>query len=91
MIIQSLLDAFSAILASLISLFPTLTLPDWWDSAMAYWYSTIEVATQLQWWIPFPALSQVVSLIFFAIVLAISIKAIRIVASFFTLGGGSAA
>lgn len=91
MITQSLMDAFSSILVALIGTLPTFSLPDWWDVALGYWSSMISVATQLQYWIPFPALGDVALLIFYAIAFAVAVKAIRIVASFFTLGGGSAA
>lgn len=91
MILQWLAETFAGLLVSFIGLFPTFTLPDWWQTALDYWNDTLETAGQLGYWFPLPLIALVAAAIVAAVGISIAVKLIRIVASFFTLGGGSAA
>lgn len=91
MIVQWLFDALTTVLAFLLGLFPTITLPSWVDTATSYVQQGVAFANGWGAWVPLAAVRN--SLLFLLLVggVVFSVRVFRIALSLFTGGGGSAA
>lgn len=91
MIVELLVKAISALIAGLGSLFGTMTLPGWWANVDG-WLTTLGGhAAGFGQWIPWATAINTATFVVACIGVAFVIKLVRVVASFFTAGGGSAA
>lgn len=70
------------------SQYVVMGVPDWVFSGVAFVASAMAYVTSLGNWIPFDLMYVVAVAVFAAWALGISIKLLRVVASFMTLGGG---
>lgn len=91
MIVQSLIQWVADGITALLGLFPTWEAPTWQAQALDFWTTSIESVNGLAQWFPLPLIGIVAIAVFASLAVSIGIKLFRIVASFLTLGGGSAA
>jgi hypothetical protein len=70
---------------------PAPTPPDWWSSVSGAVDAVNSHITGLGAWLPFPVLRTVLAAVFALLAISLAVKVVRIVASFLTAGGGSAA
>lgn len=72
-------------------LFPvTVVEPSWWGEVDAAFSTVFEYAGSLGVWFPAPVVATILAGVFSSIVAGLGIRLVRIIASFFTLGGGAA-
>lgn len=91
MIVELIVGLIVELIEFLGGLFGTLDMPGWWsqvDSGITYLTSS---ASSFANWIPLAPAVNAIGFIGVVLLLALTIKVVRIVASFFTAGGGSAA
>lgn len=81
---------FFDVLNLVLSALPTVPVPDWLD-ASGFMGTVFQHVGGLGVWFPIPLLVTVLGALVAVWVVAFGIKVVRIIASFFTLGGGSAA
>lgn len=91
MITEALIDFFFAVLSLPFAVMPDWAPPSWVTDAGGVLGTVVEGGASLGAWIPWGTVGIVVAAIFTSIGVAFGIKVARIVASFLTLGGGSAA
>lgn len=91
MVTDAILRALANFLSWVIGLFPTITLPDWVTTVTGFVTGIVTQALQLGNWIPWPMVGLAFVFIWGAFLVAFGVRIARIVASFFTAGGGSAA
>lgn len=91
MVTDALLSVVAGIVHTLLGTLPQIPVPDWL-SAISDGASLISgYANGLGVWVPIPLILAVASALIAAWLIGFGIKVARIVASFLTLGGGSAA
>ncbi len=91
MIIQWLAGALSSVLTWLIGIFPAPTLPSWLTaapSAISGWVAQLDGFGN---WLPLDVVSGAVAFALVVLGIGGAIKLLRIIASFLSAGGGSAA
>lgn len=91
MVTSWFLDVLSGFWAWLIESFPAPDPPEWWDTVQGAIDTVNDHITGLGAWLPFPLLRTVLGTVFALLLISLAIKIVRIVASFLTAGGGSAA
>lgn len=91
MVTDAILRAIGAFLTWILSSFPTVELPDWVADVTTFVSDTVTNALALGNWIPWPIIGLAFAFTWLAFGVAFGIRIARIVASFFTAGGGSAA
>jgi hypothetical protein len=91
MITEAILGLFIGLFSLVLSLLPTRPAPGWLDDGAGYLSSIWTAGAGLGAWIPWTLVGTVFSAILACVVIGFTIKIVRIVASFFTAGGGSAA
>lgn len=91
MVTDAILHALGSFVAWVLGLFPTITLPDWLTTVTDFIASVVTGALQLGNWIPWPLVGLAFVFVWLSFGIAFAIRVGRIVASFFTAGGGSAA
>ena len=91
MIVDLIVTALAGIVTFVGNLMPTINAPGWVSGLSAKVAVVTENMAALGNWVPFGAAGQATALVLASILVALTIKLIRIVASFFTAGGGSAA
>lgn len=90
--ITKLVMAFFVTLINLVlSILPSGGPPSWWSDAAGYIGTVWGYGTGLGAWLPWGLAAVCVPAVFVAMGVGFTIKIIRIIASFFTAGGGSAA
>jgi len=91
MVSDAVISLFGSFLAWLIGLMPDVTLPDWMTTVTDYVAMIVSNALALGNWIPWPMVGLAFVFIWGSFFIALGIRVARIVASFLTAGGGSAA
>ena len=91
MIVQAIIHVFTVIVQGILSLLPTDDAPSWVASGAGYLAQLAQLGSGLAGWIPFPLAGTVITAFLACVLSGFIIKVVRIVASFFTAGGGSAA
>lgn len=91
MIWEPLLALAFAILRGIVGLLPTDDPPEWLDDGAGYVSTVLAKGAGLGAWIPFQLAGTVLAAVLACVAIGFTIKLVRIVASFFTAGGGSAA
>lgn len=91
MITAKLLDFLGALVSFVTGLLPTMPVPGWVDGASGHLTTILGYGAGLGAWIPWQIAGIVFGSLMIALGISFGIKVARIVASFLTLGGGSAA
>lgn len=91
MITDAILTLLSWILNAGLDLIPDTEPPAWIESAGGFLRSTLGIASSMGVWIPWNLLGIVLAAVLLANVAGFGVKAVRIIISTFTGGGGSAA
>lgn len=91
MVTEAVLRVLGAVFTFLLELLPDVERPAWLDSAVTALADALAFVPQLGNWFPLPAIGHSILFISACTVAAFAIRITRIVASFFTGGGGSAA
>lgn len=91
MILDALLNALTNAAVFVFGLFPTWSLPSWWNNAMTGWGTIVAGISDLAHWVPLNAVGQVAIAVFLVSAFAFGVRVLRIVLSFISGGGGSAA
>ena len=91
MVTDAILNLFSTIIGSLLGALPTITVPGWLSSASGFASTIAGYGSGLGVWIPAGLIMTVAGALLLAWLAGFGVKLARIVASFLTLGGGSAA
>ena len=90
MITEAVANFFLGIVAALLSFLPTNEPPDWLTTIGDATGTIYAYAGQMGVWFPVTLVRNVVLAVLAAMVIGFGIKVSRIVASFLTVGGGSA-
>jgi hypothetical protein len=85
------LDVVTTFLAWVVGLFPTWDRPSWLSSAIDSITGATETVHELGYWLPIGAITDVAVVILAASAVSFAVRVVRIVASFLSGGGGSAA
>lgn len=91
MVTDAILRVLGAFLTWIIGLMGTWELPDWLATVITFVAGIVTQAAALGNWIPWQYVGIALALIWTSFLIAFGIRVVRIVASFFTAGGGSAA
>lgn len=91
MIFEGIVNVFVGFVNFVLSLFPQVGPPDWMEEGAVRLDDAFGYAAGLGAWIPWSVVGMVFSAVMACVVLGFTIKLVRIAASFFTAGGGSAA
>lgn len=91
MIVELIITALVALVSFIGSLFPTISLPGWFTSLVGHVEFVAGYMSGLGQWIPFGPAGNALAFVLVAVGVAVIVKLVRIVASFITAGGGSAA
>lgn len=84
------MDALQAVLSFVFGLFPTIAVPSWLTNASSDFNAAVSEFGKMQAWLPIPLAVTVTTALLACVVVGFGIKLVRIVASFVTVGGGSA-
>lgn len=90
-ILEALLTVFTGLIRMVIRLFPTTPAPSWLADGDGLLQTIWSYGSGLGAWVPWTTVAQVFAAVISCLVAALSIRLVRIVASFLTGGGGSAA
>lgn len=90
MITEAIFNFFFGIVHALLSLLPTFTVPDWVTSANGAMSTIFGYAGLMGAWFPVTLVRNVVLAVLGVWLIGFTIKIVRIVLSFLTVGGGSA-
>ena len=90
MITEWLLTAFGWLLHSLLSVLPVVTVPDWLSGNDSAFGMVFSAAGSMGVWFPSTLVISVLTGVLALWLIGFGIKLVRVVASFFTAGGGSA-
>lgn len=91
MITEWVIQVWLTVVTWLLGLLPAITLPSWVTTVTSFVSSTVTQARALGNWIPWGMVGLGFVFVAAAYAVALGIRVGRIVASFFTAGGGSAA
>lgn len=91
MVTESVIGLVVGFVTWIIETVPAPAVPDWFDDANAGLSSLANVMGSVAVWIPVGLIGLVLTVWVVTWGVAIGIKVVRIIASFLTLGGGSAA
>lgn len=91
MIIEGLVSVVVGIIGGIIGLLPDLTPPSWLTNQTGAVGTVMGWFTGLGAWVPLGLVMSVAGSVLACMVIGLVIKLVRIVASFLTAGGGSAA
>lgn len=91
MITEWLLTAFQWLLHGLLAVLPTVSVPSWLSSNDSAFTTVFSAAGSMGVWFPSTLVVTVLTGVLALWLVGFAIKLVRIVASFFTAGGGSAA
>lgn len=90
MVTDWILDTLTSFWEWLCSVLPAPEVPEWWGTLTTAIDTVNSHITGLGAWLPFPVLRTVVAAVATLMLVSLGLKIARIVASFFTAGGGSA-
>lgn len=91
MVTDWLIELFASLVGTILSWMPTFPVPEWLSSADGALATVLTYAGSMGAWFPSGLAVTVALAILAAYVVGFGIKIVRIIASFVTLGGGSAA
>lgn len=90
MILEWLMNLAASLWEALCGALPALPVPSWLSGGAAQVGSVMAKAAQLGNWVPFDVAGVVVASVVACLLAGVGVKVARIVASFLTVGGGSA-
>lgn len=90
MIFDAIIAVFVGLLKAIAALIPKADVPAWFTSASGTLSDWLGYASSVGVWVPIPLMLTVMSAILVSIVTGFVIRLVRVIASFFTAGGGSA-
>lgn len=90
MIVKWFLQVLFAVLGWLLSLFPTVAVPSWVTDESSNFATWLGYAQGMGAWLPLGLAFTVIGVVFICVAAGFTIRVVRIVASFLTLGGGAA-
>ena len=90
MIVDAFVSALAWVFSGLGDLFGALTMPDWWASVDGALATLGTAAAGIASWVPVGDAVTVAGFVLACVGIGFGIRLVRIVASFFTAGGGSA-
>jgi len=88
---ELIVSAFMALVRAIVSLIPSIEPPAWLGTGAAYISDALAMGSGLGGWLNFSVAGTVLAAVLACVAVGFSIKLVRIVAAFFTGGGGSAA
>lgn len=91
MITEALMTFLVLIVELITGLLPTTAAPSWMADGGGYLATVFSAGAGLGAWLPWPLIGTVFAAVMSCLLAGLTIKLVRIVASFFTAGGGSAA
>lgn len=91
MVTGTVLQWLASALSALLGVFPRPTLPGWFGAVPSWLPDAIGQANKMGSWFPLDAIRNSVALLLLLWGVALAIRIARIVLSFLTMGGGSAA
>lgn len=91
MITEAVANFFLGLVAALLSFLPTNEPPEWLTSIGGFVGTVYGYAGQMGAWFPVTLVRNVALAVLTAYLVGFGVKVVRIIASFLTLGGGSAA
>lgn len=91
MIAEGLVNMFTGFVKFVLGAFPTSGAPAWLENTSAQLQTVWTYGSGLGAWVPWSFVGTVLGAVLTCTVIGFGIKVARIVASFFTAGGGSAA
>lgn len=91
MVTDLILSVLGNVVSFFIGLMPTIEAPDWLTSVIDFVAMVVTNALALGNWIPWPMVGLAFLFVWSSFLIALGIRVARIVASFLTAGGGSAA
>jgi len=91
MIVQWFMTAAQTVIDTIFSAMPDIPVPAWFTGAGNALSGLFSAAASMGVWIPIPLALNVMATLFAAMMGGAIIKLVRIIASFLTAGGGSAA
>lgn len=91
MIVEAVVGLITTLVKFIAGLFGAFSMPGWWDDVDDGLSWLAEQAQGWGYWVPWAAFLQAMTFVAAVIGIALVIRLVRIVASFFTAGGGSAA
>lgn len=91
MITEALMSVVTGLVSVLLGSLPVVPVPGWLSDLSSGVSSIAAAGSGLGVWLPVPLIVAVITTVFGAWIIGFGIKLARIVASFLTLGGGSAA
>lgn len=90
MIVEAIVSALVALVKGVLSLLPSDEPPGWFLDAGAQWSSLMSQANLMNAWVPVSLAVNVVGAVLACLGIGFTIKLVRLIASYFTAGGGSA-
>lgn len=91
MIVEALFTVLTGLVEFILDLLPTTDAPEWMLLAPYFLNVAVGYGSGLGAWIPWSLVGQVFGAVLASVGIGFTIKVVRIIASFFTAGGGSAA
>lgn len=92
MVTQWIIEIVTGFVSWILSLFPSVGVPVWMSTTVPNALAQVNgYIVSVDVWFPFGAITAGLALVAVALGAAVTIKVVRILASFFTAGGGSAA
>ena len=91
MITDQVLDILASMAIWFLDKLPTWGLPTWYDDAIEGWGSIVAGIADLAHWVPLDAVTQVAIAVGLVTAFAFGVRVLRIILSFVSGGGGSAA
>lgn len=91
MILEWIWGIICGFLGWLLTLFPTVDIPDWVDAIEDWAVQGVTFANGFHMWVPLPAMRDGLAFILSCGAIVLAVRGFRIVLSLFTGGGGSAA
>lgn len=90
MITELLVRALTGLVRGVLAVLPDDAPPSWFLDAGNQWSNLMNQVSGLSYWLPVTLAVQVTAAILGCVVIGFTIKVVRLVASYFTAGGGSA-
>lgn len=90
MVTEAVVTVFVGLAGLVVGVFPTAPAPGWLSDGAGYFADVWVIGAGLSAWIPWNLVGVVAAAVLACLMVGLVIKVVRIVASFFLAGGGSA-